>query len=120
MKRQFLALLIVTPNGTRITEGVKTLEVRSWVPTELPLKDLLIVENQNFLLKDTDEEEGIAVALVDVDSIHTWRNDEVKPACASAWSEGYFAWVLSNVRPLKQPLKVSAKRKIYKVALDFP
>ncbi len=120
MKRQFLALSIVTPNGIRIDEGIKTLEVRSWVPTHLPVKDLLIVENQNFLIKDTDEEEGVAVALVDVDSIHAWRNDEVNLACASAWSEGYFAWVLSNIRPLRQPVKVLAKRKIYQVELDLP
>ncbi len=46
---------MVAPNGTRIAQGVKTLEVRSWVPTELPLKDLLIVENQNFLINDGDE-----------------------------------------------------------------
>lgn len=120
MKRQFLALSIVTPNGTRIAEGIKTLEVRSWVPTKLPIKDLLIVENQKFLVKDTDEEEGVAVALVDVDSIHAWRNDEIEPACATAWDEGYFAWVLSNVRHIKQPLKVLAKRKIYQVELDLP
>lgn len=119
MKRQFLALSIVTPNGTRIAEGVKILEVRSWMPTQLPVKDLLIVENQNFLVKDI-EEEGVAVALVDVDSVHAWRNDEVKLACASAWSEGYFAWVLSNVRPIKQPVKILAKRKIYQVELDLP
>lgn len=56
MKRQFLALSIVASNGTRIAEGIKTLEVRSWVPTKLPIKDLLIVENQKFLVKDTDEE----------------------------------------------------------------
>lgn len=120
MKRQFLALSIVTPNGTRIAEGIKTLEVRSWVPTKLPIKDLLIVENQKFLVKDTDEEEGVAVALVDVDSIHAWRNNEIEPACATAWDEGYFAWVLSNVRPIKHPLKVLAKRKIYQVELDLP
>ncbi|KRI61862.1 RNA-binding protein [Acinetobacter pittii] len=84
------------------------------------MKDLLIVENQNLLVKDTDEEEGVAVALVDVDSIHAWRNDEVNLAGASAWSKGYFAWVLSNVRPIKQPAKVLAKRKIYQVELDLP
>jgi len=119
VKRQFLALSIVAPNGTRIAEGIKTLEVRSWVPTKLPIKDLLIVENQNFLVKDTDEEEGLAVALVDVDSIHAWRNDELGAACATAWSEGYFAWVLSHVRPIRQPLNIPAKRKIYQVELDL-
>ncbi|MDO7431689.1 ASCH domain-containing protein [Acinetobacter nosocomialis] len=118
--QQFLALSVVAPNGTYIAQGVKTLEVRSWVPTELPLKDLLIVENKNFLMNDGDEEEGIAVALVDVVSIHVWQNDEIEPACATSWSEGYFAWVLSNVRPVKQQLKVQAKRKIYQVSMDLP
>jgi hypothetical protein len=40
-------------------QGIKTLEVRSWIPTQLPVKDLLIVENQNFLVKDTDEEKEL-------------------------------------------------------------
>lgn len=53
--QQFLALSVVAPNGTRIAQGVKTLEVRSCVTTELPLKDLLIVENPNFLINDGDE-----------------------------------------------------------------
>ncbi|WNX70227.1 ASCH domain-containing protein [Acinetobacter baumannii] len=118
--QQFLALSVVAPNGTRIAQGIKTLEVRSWVPAQLPLKDLFIVENQNFLINDGDEEEGVAVALVDVDSIHVWRNDEIELACASGWSKGYFAWVLSNVRPMKRQLKVPAKRKIYQVSLDLP
>ncbi|TLT95673.1 ASCH domain-containing protein [Acinetobacter baumannii] len=46
--QQFLALSVVAPNGTRIAQRIKTLEVRSWVPAQLPLKDLFIVENQNF------------------------------------------------------------------------
>ncbi|CDG76858.1 ASCH domain-containing protein [Acinetobacter nosocomialis] len=53
--QQFLALSVVAPNGIYIAQGVKTLEVRSWVPTELPLKDLLIVKNKNFLMNDGDE-----------------------------------------------------------------
>lgn len=56
--QQFLALSVVAPNGTRIAQGIKILEVRSWVPAQLPLKDLFIVENQNFLINDGDEEEG--------------------------------------------------------------
>ncbi|MBR7736260.1 ASCH domain-containing protein [Acinetobacter nosocomialis] len=53
--QQFLALSVVAPNGTYIAQGIKTFEVLSWVPTELPLKDLLIVENKNFLINDGDE-----------------------------------------------------------------
>lgn len=54
--QQFLALSVVAPNGTRIAQRIKTLEVRSWVPAQLPLKDLFIVENQNFLKNDGDED----------------------------------------------------------------
>lgn len=53
--QQFLALSVVAPNGIRIAQRIKTLEVRSWVPAQLPLKDLFIVENQNFLKNDGDE-----------------------------------------------------------------
>lgn len=39
------ALSIVYPAGTRIAEGKKTLEIRSWLPPRLPLLNLLVVEN---------------------------------------------------------------------------
>ncbi|MFW1875291.1 ASCH domain-containing protein, partial [Acinetobacter baumannii] len=45
--QQFLALSVVAPNGTRIAQGINTLEVRYWVAAQLPLNDLLIVVNQN-------------------------------------------------------------------------
>ena len=44
-----LALSIVAPNGANIAAGRKTLEIRSWRPPRLPLRDLLIVENRIFL-----------------------------------------------------------------------
>lgn len=118
MKRKFLALSIVAPSGQRITQGMKTLEVRSWQPEQLPLKDLLIVENKNFLNHDADEEQGVAVALVDVESVHVWQRNEVEAACARYWAEGYFAWQLSNVRPIKNRVEVPAKRKIYLIEMD--
>ncbi|OTG97185.1 RNA-binding protein [Acinetobacter sp. ANC 4654] len=118
MKRKFLALSIVAPSGQRIAQGMKTLEVRSWHPEQLPLKDLLLVENKNFLNHDADEEQGVAVALVDVESVHVWQRNEVEAACASYWAEGYFAWQLSNVRPIKNRVEVPAKRKIYLIEMD--
>lgn len=117
MLRQYTALSIVAPNAERIVHGLKTLEVRSWQPEKLPLKDVVIVENQNFLLNEGDEEMGHAIALVDIESIHLWQSDEVSAACASYWAEGYFAWVISNVRPFKKPIDVVAKRKLYKIKL---
>ena len=70
MKRKFSALSIVASNAMRIAQGMKTLEVRSWQPEQLPLKDLLIVENKNFLNHPEAEEQEGALALIDVDSVH--------------------------------------------------
>ena len=111
-----IALSIVAPNGTRIARGAKTLEVRSWQPAELPLRDLLIVENALFLSEDLPEDpEGRAVALVDVVAVHPWRPDEVQAACSSGWQPGYWAWVLENVRVLEPQATVPAKRKLYEI-----
>ncbi|MEG0488679.1 MAG: ASCH domain-containing protein, partial [Acinetobacter sp.] len=52
MKRTYQALSIVAPAGQWVSEGKKTLEIRSWQPESLPLKDLLIVENKNYLIQD--------------------------------------------------------------------
>ena len=92
MKRKFSALSIVAPNAMRIAQGMKNLEVRSWQPEQLPLKDLLIVENKPFLNHADAEELGVAMALVDVESVHIWQSHEVEAACARYWAEGYFAW----------------------------
>ncbi|ENX40572.1 hypothetical protein F888_00042 [Acinetobacter courvalinii] len=56
MLKQYTALSVFAPNAGRIAQGQKTLEVRSWHPEALPIKDVVIVENQNFLLQDGDEE----------------------------------------------------------------
>lgn len=83
----------------------------------LPLKDLLIVENQHFLLNDGDEDVGFAVALVDIESVHPWQSDEVDAACATYWAEGYLAWCNRNIRPIDPPIQVIAKRKLYRIEL---
>ncbi|OEY92582.1 RNA-binding protein [Acinetobacter proteolyticus] len=119
MLKQYTALSIVAPNAERIAKKIKTLEVRSWRPETLPLKDVVIVENQNFLLQDGDEEFGLAVALVDIETVHAWRVDEVDAACATYWAEGYLAWVICNIRPIDPPIQVIAKRKLYLLELDI-
>lgn len=118
MKKKYPALSIVVPSGSKIAQGLKTLEIRSWIPEQLPLKDLVIVENLHFLSAEYTEEMGKAVAIVDIESVHPWREDECAAACANDWAEGYFAWVISNVRPITQPLGVFAKRKIYFIDID--
>ena len=117
---KYKALSIVAPHGQNIKNGLKTLEIRSWYPTSFPLKDLMIVENRHYLYQDGDEDEGFAVALVDVETVHEWQKDEIQQACATYWSEGYFAWTLSNIRLIDPPIKTQAKRKIYLIEVDYP
>ena len=78
MSKQYQALSIVAPSAERIVQGSKTLEIRSWQPETLPLKNLVIVENLNFLTKDGDEEMGRAVALVDIEVVRPWQAHEVE------------------------------------------
>lgn len=121
MVRTFTALSIVAPHGTRIAEGRKTLEVRSWRPESVPLRDLLIVENGNRLSGDRPvDPDGRAVALVDVLEVHPWRADEVEAACSSGWLPGYYAWVLGNVRVLEMPQAVAARLGLYVIELELP
>lgn len=111
-----LALSIVAPNGTNIATGRKTLEVRSWRPMNLPVRNLLIVQNHRLLVEERQSDpNGIAVALVDVESVHEWESSEVAAACADKWSPGYWAWTLSNVRPIPGAIRVAARRKLYEV-----
>ena len=114
-----LALSIVTPHGTNIASGKKTLEVRSWCPPTLPVRDLLIVENTVFLSRDMPcDPDGRVVAIVDIEEVREWRSDEVTAACSSGWEPGYWAWSLSNVRLIKNDLVVPAKRKLYDVDVE--
>lgn len=118
MTSVFQALSIVEPSGSLIAQGVKTLEIRSWKPEYLPLKNLVIVENKNYLNHDDDQERGLAVAIIDIESIHAWQEGEVELACASTWSEGYFAWVITNIRRIEPPIKTLAKRKLYLIDIE--
>ena len=119
MKRTYQALSIVAPAGQRISIGKKKLEIRSWQPQSLPLKDLLIVENKNYLIQDEDEEIGRAVAIVDIEAIHLWTENELELATASYWEDGYCASKISNVRPIEKYIEVPAKRKIYAIDVDL-
>lgn len=113
-----LALSIVSPHGSNIVSGKKTLEIRSWRPASLPIRNLLIVENSEFLsIENPIDLNGKAVAMVDIEEVHEWQPSEVKAACSSGWEPGYWAWRLSNVRPITNIQTVAAKRKLYEV--DF-
>lgn len=115
----YTALSIVAPHGESIAVGRKTLEVRSWQPSQLPVLDLLIVQNAHFLERDEDVDlHGKAVALVDVHEVQEWQPSQVQEACSSGWAPGYYAWRLANVRAISGHLVVAAKRKLYEVEIN--
>ncbi|MEO5829062.1 MAG: ASCH domain-containing protein [Rhodanobacter sp.] len=109
-----LALSIVAPNGSRIAAGHKSLEIRSWRPPQLPLRNLLVVENRIFLRgEDEIDLDGLAVAVVDVDDVHAWQPSERDAACWTHWEPGLWAWQLSRVRPITGAFPVTARRRLY-------
>ncbi len=114
-----LALSIVAPNGANIAAGRKTLEIRSWRPPRLPLRDLLIIENRVFLTgADEVDPDGIAVAVVDVDEVHAWQPSELAAACASEWKPDLWAWHVTHVRPVRGAFRLAARRKLYAVQVS--
>jgi hypothetical protein len=111
------ALSIVYPAATKIADGRKTLEIRSWKPPVVPLRNLLIVENHRRLDRDGDiDPEGLAVALVDIEQVREWTPEDAQRD-GHQFVSGYFAWVIRNVRPLAQPVRVPARRMIYQIDL---
>ena len=114
-----LALSIVDPNGANIAAGRKTLEIRSWRPPPLPLRNLLIIENLVFLTgEDEMDSDGIAVAVVAVDEVHAWQPSELEAACATEWKPDLWAWHVTHVRPVPGAFRLAARRKLYDVELS--
>lgn len=110
------ALSVVSPSGQLIASGSKTLEVRRWRPELTPSDDLLIVENQRFLRQEGEKDEnGIAVALCNVLRVRPFTLDDMPAACASSFEEGWLAWELVNIRPIRMPGRVLAARGIYDI-----
>lgn len=97
------------------------MEVRRWIPRLAAGEDLLIVENGRFLREDGDvDENGLVVAMVKVTAIRPFLPTDIDAACASYFEEGWYAWELSDIRPLSVPVKVLAAREIYEVDFSPP
>ena len=59
-----IALSVVSPAGSRIRSKEKIIEVRDWLPDDLPLCELLIVQNEVRLSSKgiTEDSKGKVVA----------------------------------------------------------
>lgn len=114
-----LALSIVSPNGANIAAGRKTLEIRTWRPPQLPLRDLLIIENEIYLTDERDTDPaGIAVAVVDIAAVEAWRPWQLQEACARQWTPDMWAWQVTRVRPIRGRFPLPARRKLYEVEIS--
>lgn len=116
---QYPALSVVFPAGDLVRSGRKTIEVRQWTPETLPLRDLVIIQNQQRLSSNgiTEDPDGRAVAIVDIESVEDWKEDQINEACASYWEPGWKAWLLTNVRPLELETPFLARLRIYSIVL---
>ncbi|CAE79343.1 ASCH domain-containing protein [Bdellovibrio bacteriovorus] len=112
-------LSIVHPNGTRIANGEKIIEVRRWLPPADLTGDLLIVENKNFLFNEGETDIGIPVAIVKIKSVRPFEEKDIPAACATRWEPGYYSWELTEVRKLNSTQEVLAARGIYELDLDL-
>lgn len=114
----FKALSVVSPAGDLICSGKKTLEIRKWKPDILPLLNLIIVQNNVFLTKDNPvDQNGKAIAMVDIYSIKDWKLEDLNSACGNYFENGWLAWEISNVRLLNYSIIIPAKLKIYNIEI---
>lgn len=101
----------------RIVAGKKIVEIRRWLPPEVPFLDLVLVENKIYLTEDGQEDpNGLARAVVDITGVHEWTR-EAAESQGVAWIPNYVCWELSNVRRIEPPIRCVARRKIYKIRL---
>ena len=103
------ALSIVSPSVQNIIAGKKVVEIRSWLPPELPFLDLVLVENEVYLTEEGQEDpNGLARAVVDVINVHKWAPEEAELQGVD-WIPNYVCWELSNVRLYSTAYPLSRK-----------
>jgi hypothetical protein len=90
------------------------------LPDAVPLCDLLLVQNHLRLSSKgiSEDPAGTALALVDVISARYWSESDASAAGRDAWEPGYFAWEIGNVRALRYPESLPARRRLYWLELD--
>ncbi|MEZ3415909.1 hypothetical protein HP563_12725 [Pantoea dispersa] len=120
---KYQALSILQPAVELILNGEKKQEIRSWLPPTLPSKNILLVQNLNYLTFDDDEDEGLAMAFVDFTDFSPWTEEDyylqgVKNTLGRVWKPGYFTWKIENIRRLAKPIVCKARKGIYEVDLN--
>ncbi|WP_330961012.1 ASCH domain-containing protein [Photobacterium sp. 53610] len=75
------AFSVVSPWGNIIANGQKTLEIRSWQPDTLPMKNIALVQNEIRLTQAGQiDPNGEVVAIVDIVGCKSWVQSECRQA----------------------------------------
>ena len=121
MLKTYKTLSVLEPWGDFIARGVKTIEVRSWTTDEIsPGEDLLIVQNKRCLSpEDPVDQDGHAVALVRLSEIRPFVYEDRPAAKTERFEDNWWAWVLTDLRPIKGRVRAPAKTMIYELSLDL-
>lgn len=120
--KEYLALSIVSPAVDNILSGEKSVEIRSWTPPELPIYDLVLVQNNKYLHDGDVDVNGVALAVVDVSMVSDWTyGDYLRQSqdvtLGKDWKKGYYIWKLENIRMVKNKPNVMAQKGIYVIVL---
>lgn len=118
--RTYKALSVAAPLGDFIAQAKKTIEVRDFVTSDLlPSEDLLIVQTKNPLTdKSPEDPYARAVCLVRVKEMRKFLYSDRAEAKTERFHESWFAWVLTDVRPLQKKTRALAAQGLYQVQIE--
>ncbi len=109
------ALSIVSPYGTLIASGEKTIETRTWPPDLGRNEWLVLIENHRRLtLPDEVDPDGLAIAVVRIGAVAPWTVEQEEAACFP-FQPGLLGWEIAEVRRIAEPFRMPAGRRIYEV-----
>lgn len=107
------ALSVKQPWASLIAAGLKTIETRTW-PTH-HRGDLLICSSQSPRYDSLPT--GAALAIVKVVDCRPMTSADEAAAGCELYARA-FAWVLSDIRPLEQPIPISGRQGLFNVDLE--
>lgn len=122
--KKYDALSIVYPAVENILSGTKKVEIRSWLPPTLPFLNLVLVENSKYLKNGDEDINGYAKAIVDVVDYREWTYEEflMQPdsvKLGKPWKDGYYVWILDNIRRIENQKQCLASNGIYSLELEI-
>lgn len=113
------ALSVRQPWAELIASGEKTIEVRTWKTSYRG--ELLICAaaamDKRWAKQNLGLPTGVAVAIVELVACRPYLDGSDDAAARCEPGEGYFAWVLTNVRRVKTPFAVKGKLNLFQVEL---